>query len=115
MAFKDFANVPDPNEELLEVLKECDPNGIDAKQPGAKLDAGKAPVFQGVLNYFPRAIKAVAMVSQAGSNKYSWGGWRPVPDGVNRYSDAMGRHILAEAIEGPIDKDTGCYHAAQVC
>jgi hypothetical protein len=51
------------------------------------------------------------MLSLAGSEKYSWKGWESVPDGINRYGDALGRHILDEAIEGPIDGDTGELHA----
>lgn len=85
--------------------KEKDPHGTAAKEPGAKLDAGKAPIFQGVLDYFPRAVMAVAELSAYGSHKYSWKGWEKVPDGVKRYADAGGRHITREAIEGPWDLD----------
>lgn len=82
---------------------ESDPNGLDAKMPGAKMDAGKQPVFRGVLQYFPRALDAVAGVSLYGAYKYAWKGWESVDNGVARYEDAMGRHILKEAIEGPYD------------
>lgn len=84
---------------------EVDPSGKVAKEPGAKLDAGKAPIMRGVLQYFPRALWAVANLSQLGANKYSWKGWEKVPDGINRYGDALGRHILKEEIEGPYDLD----------
>lgn len=101
---------------------ELDPNGLYAKQPGAKLDAGKSPVFRGAISYFPRALMAVAGVSAYGANKYSWKGWEQVPDGINRYSDALGRHIAKEGIEGLYDleiRDDPKYpgtilHAAQV-
>ena len=86
-------------------LSEKDPNGRNPHEPGAKLDAGKAPVFQGVLDYFPRAIEAVSMVSQAGANKYAWKGWEAVPDGYNRYMNALGRHIVKRSKEGPWDSD----------
>src|SRR3990167_8758338 len=56
-------------------MTETDPNGIPAKQPGSKLDSGKSPVMQGVLQYFPRAILEIAKVSQAGAAKYTWKGW----------------------------------------
>lgn len=82
---------------------EVDPNGLGAHQPGAKLDAGKSPVFRGAIAYFPRAIKAVANLSAVGAKKYSWAGWRDVDNGVARYSDAMMRHVADEAIEGPWD------------
>jgi hypothetical protein len=82
---------------------EMDPNGLAANQPGAKLDAGKSPVYRGVIAYFPRAIKAIGQLSSDGAENYSWDGWRRVDNGVARYSDAMGRHIVDEAIEGPWD------------
>lgn len=86
-------------------FKEKDPYGRNPHEPGAKLDAGKAPVFQGVLDYFPRAIEAVAMVSAAGADKYAWKGWESVQDGYNRYMNAAGRHFTKKAKEGPVDKD----------
>ena len=95
-------------------MEERDPNGISPNQPGAKLDAGKAPVIRGALQYFPRAIEAVSHVSLFGATKYTWNGWESVPDGVNRYSDAMGRHLIGESIDGPTDPATGLSHAAQV-
>lgn len=79
---------------------EIDPNGLGANQPGAKFDANKSPVFRGVLQYFPRALKAVADLSKNGAIKYTWKGWREVEDGPNRYGDALARHITDEAIEG---------------
>jgi len=82
--------------------------------PGLKFDAGKPPVVRGVLQYFPRALEAVAEISAAGAEKYTWNGWQSVPDGVVRYGDAMGRHILGEATDGPIDPESGLLHAAQV-
>ena len=105
-------------EDLLGVKQvlqwnERDPNGIPAKSPGSKLDAGKSPVMQGVLQYFPRALLEVAKVSQAGANKYTWKGWETVSNGPARYGDALARHILLEDIEGTYDRDTGLMHAAQ--
>lgn len=86
-------------------MSEQDPSGKDAKVAGAKLDAGKSPVFQGAFDYFPRALMKVAGVSFKGARKYTWKGWETVPDGVNRYSNAIGRHQLKESIEGPYDLD----------
>lgn len=91
---------------------ETDPTGKDAKQPGAKLDAGKSPITQGCFQYFPRALKAVAEVSFVGAKKYSWKGWEQVPDGINRYGNACGRHLVEE--NDARDADTGLSHAAQV-
>ena len=91
---------------------EHDPNGTDAHTPGAKLDAGKEPVRL-ILQAMPRALLEVAKVGGFGAAKYSEDGWRAVPDGVNRYTDAMLRHALKEGIELR-DADSGMLHAAQV-
>lgn len=96
---------------------EKDPFGIAPSAPGAKLDAGKVPVTQGAFQYFPRAMQAVASLSATGASKYSWAGWAQVPDGVNRYANALGRHLIAEAIEGLYDDGpggTGELHATAV-
>ena len=91
---------------------EVDPNGKNPKEPGAKLDAGKSPLYRGLIDYFPRALRAVALVSQAGARKYAWKGWETVPDGIPRYSDALLRHLTDESFEF-YDDDTGQPHAAQ--
>lgn len=91
---------------------EKDPNGLNAKEPGSKLDAGKVEVLRGAVSYFPRALLAVARVSQFGARKYSWKGWEQVPDGIRRYGDALVRHLVDEAIFGEFDKDSGELHAA---
>jgi hypothetical protein len=98
-------------------IKETDPNGVAANTPGAKLDAGKSPVMQGAFQYFPRAVEAVADLSGFGAEKYAWKGWEKVNDGINRYGDAMGRHILKESIEGPWDNGpggSGALHATAI-
>lgn len=95
-------------------VSESDPHGKGQHELGAKMDAGKAPVMRGVLQYFPRAIRLVSLVSLVGANKYAWAGWEKVPDGVNRYSDALGRHLLDESTEGLIDQQTKQLHAAQI-
>lgn len=96
------------------ISNEVDPFGKDPKQPGAKLDAGKPAVFRGLIGYFPLACLAVSGVSTYGAQKYAWKGWETVPDGFNRYSDALMRHLLAESSEGRVDVTTGLDHAAQV-
>lgn len=77
-----------------------------------KYDAGKAPIFRGVVSYFPRAVAAVAEVSGFGASKYAWDGWENVDDGINRYSDAMVRHLIAEGKGEVLDPDSGLLHAA---
>lgn len=77
-----------------------------------KYDGGKPCVYRGLIQYFPRAGMAVAEISTFGANKYAWNGWEQVDDGVNRYSDAMGRHLLYEAMGEEFDPDSGLRHAA---
>lgn len=77
-----------------------------------KYDAGKVAVFQGAIDYFPRAIEAVAGISQFGASKYAWKGWEGVDDGYNRYSNAMVRHLIKRGIEGPFDSDSKLLHDA---
>ena len=96
-------------------MVEKDPNGLNAKDPGAKLDDAKICIVRGCLHYFPRALSAVAELSTIGAKKYSWRGWMAVPNGIHRYGDAMGRHELR--IEGDYsrrDNDTGVLEATAV-
>lgn len=88
-------------------MTEKDPNGLGQHVRGAKMDGGKPPIARGVLQYFPRALQAVANLSLKGAEKYTWKGWESVPDGHNRYSDALARHLLYEEIEGPWDDGEG--------
>jgi hypothetical protein len=96
----------------LYLAEEKDPNGTKPGEPGAKLDFGKIPVFQGTIEYFPRACLAIAEISAHGAEKYDWKGWETVPDGIARYSNAMYRHGMKEAMGETHDKDSGLTHKA---
>lgn len=88
--------------------EEVDPNGLTANSPGAKLDAGKPDLS--LLLMFGRALSAIAEVGTFGANKYTRGGWVTVPDGVNRYTAAMLRHVFKEDRE-LLDSDSNLMHA----
>lgn len=90
---------------------EHDPTGRKPGDAGAKLDAGK--VQAGLLSDFSLALSAVAEVSTFGANKYSRGGWQSVPNGVERYYDAMWRHLLKERHQ-ETDNDSSLKHAAHM-
>ena len=78
-----------------------------------KKDEGKAPIYQGFIQYFPRAIEAVANISKFGHDKYgTWGGWLGVDDGLNRYMDAKCRHMIDEAKGETNAQDSQMLHAA---
>lgn len=87
--------------------------GLDMHKPGAKDDNGKIRVGL-MVEGFARALEAVAEISTYGAHKYSDGGWQHVPKGVARYSDAMGRHWLAECMGEKFDDESGLTHAAHL-
>lgn len=93
-------------------MTELDPYNLNSKTPGAKLDAGKVDIYRGAIAYFPRALEAIARVSEVGAKKYSWKGWESVPNGVIRYTAALVRHLIKEDRE-EIDPDTKQLHAAE--
>jgi hypothetical protein len=76
-----------------------------------KLDTGKLPVMRGVFLRFPRAMYEIARVSQVGTTKYAVPiddmNYKNVPDGEGRYTDAVGRHLLDEAIHGRMNVEKG--------
>lgn len=92
--------------------QEADPTGRKASDPGAKLDDGK--IMTSLLLDFNKAILAVAEVATIGAKKYSRGGWREVPDGYNRYTDAMLRHLFADGDYDDGKGGTNLLHDAQV-
>lgn len=92
-------------------MTETDPTGRDRHAPGAKLDAGKVRLGL-VLHDFARALTAVGEVGTFGATKYSAHGWLSVPEGAERYTDAMYRHLFAEARGETHDPDSGLAHAA---
>ena len=94
-----------------EKVGEVDPNGIDAHSAGAKLDSGKNRIGL-IMDGFSNALWEVGKVGTYGAEKYSANGWLEVEDGVNRYTDAMYRHLLKEASGYENDADTGLLHAA---
>lgn len=90
---------------------ETDPTGKGIHEHGAKTDAGKPQCS--LLLMFGAALRAVAEVGTFGAIKYTRGGWQGVPDGINRYTDALLRHLLTEQYE-QYDSDLPVMHAAQV-
>lgn len=92
---------------------EQDPFGKSAHDAGAKLDSGK-PRLGLVLLGFSRALEEVGRVGTYGARKYTDNGWIAVPNGEQRYTDALLRHLFKEGAGEDIDMDTGLLHAAHV-
>lgn len=96
---------------FMETLGEQD-DPANVQKGGVKYDGGKPSPYRGVIDYFPRAINAVADISSFGASKYAWKGWLTVPEGIERYSDALVRHLIAEGTGEFTDSDSGLPHAA---
>lgn len=96
------------------VVGEKDPLGKDPHEPGSKLDAGKTEFYNHLFTYFPEALRAVEAISAYGARKYTRMGWATVPDGVRRYTEALLRHVMAEARGEQVDPESGLDHDAQV-
>lgn len=92
---------------------ERDPHGRSAKEPGSKLDAGKNRLGLVLLD-FSRALEVVGEVGTYGANKYTPKGWITVPNGHERYTDAMLRHLLCEAQGELLDRDTALLHSGHM-
>lgn len=91
-------------------MSEADPNGKSAHELGSKLDDGKNMVGL-VIQGFRRALLGVSKVGTFGARKYTKNGWKEVPDGYDRYQDALYRHLLVDGV----DEQSGLphlYHAA---
>ena len=85
----------------------------DLHAPGAKDD--KAKPMAGVLLEFSRALQTVVDVGTYGAKKYTRTGWATVPEGSQRYTDALVRHLLAMDVDQDgLDKETGLPHLAHV-
>lgn len=90
-----------------------DPTGKSPNESGAKLDSGKIRPRL-IICDMATALQEVAKVGTFGAQKYSEGGWKSVPEAEKRYTDAMLRHILAEAAGEVVDGDSGILHAAHI-
>ena len=86
---------------------------ISQHKPGIKLDSEK-PRLSLIVCGFPHALEQVARVGTFGAKKYSDNGWVSAPNGQQRYTDAMLRHLIAEARGERIDAESGMLHSAQV-
>ncbi len=76
-----------------------------------KYDGGK-PKAGTLYEYFPNALISVAEVSTFGIKKYERGSFHDVPNGLERYTDAMHRHLLLEQAGEEFDDESELRHAA---
>jgi hypothetical protein len=104
-------NVEDVGPQMRPFTSETVPEGLSIHAPGAKADATKIRAGLVLLN-FAHALQAVAEIGTFGARKYSDNGWKQVPAGIDRYTDALLRHLLAEGTGEYLDQDSGLLHAA---
>lgn len=78
---------------------------------GLKFDAGK-PQARLVFEGFPLTFLALADVLTMGARKYSAHSWQHVENGIDRYSDAAARHMLARLSGETHDPESGLIHEA---
>lgn len=72
------------------------------------------PVYSGFIKYFPRAILAVARLSQVANEQHNPG--QPLHWDKSKSSDdldALGRHMIDDIISNKIDSD-GMMHSVKV-
>lgn len=94
-------------------MSEKDRLGLDAHEPGAKLDGGK-PRMTLIYRDMAKSLEDVVKVGTFGANKYSDRGWKSVPDAEERYFDALIRH-MNKIFSGEImDPDSGLSHYAHL-
>jgi hypothetical protein len=93
------------------VSKEADPTGRKPNEPGAKLDSGKVRMGL-VLGGFANAIREVCIVGTKGAAKYTDNGWKEVPNGQDRYMDALHRHVNKHQAGDFIDPEWNLLHLA---
>lgn len=90
---------------------EADPTGRKPSDPGAKLDQGKVRMGL-VLGGFANALREVCVVGTKGAAKYSDNGWKEVPDGQARYTDALYRHLNKHQAGEVVDPEWSLLHLA---
>ncbi len=94
------------------------PPGTDTLPKATAAKYGKVQVYKGVLMLFPRALQAVAMVSEYGAKKHEKpmgeNSFLRVPDARSVYLESEMRHLIGGVLEGPYNsEDEGMLHKAQ--
>jgi len=91
-------------------MPEIDPNGLNANDPGAKLDVGK--LRYSLIPTGP--LKWLAQLYTVGAIKYSDHGWKAVTKAESRYLDALMRHLEKHRAGEWLDPDTKVPHIIAV-
>ena len=79
---------------------------------GIKYDGGKPRLAEMVVDFAPEMIE-LCKVWEFGADKYSKSNWKLVDNGIDRYTNAMLRHLLAET-NNLYDDESKLLHAAHI-
>ncbi len=84
---------------------------ISERGAGLKFDGGK-PRWNLLMAGMPAAVLSVVQVLSFGAQKYEAHSWRQVENGLERYTDALYRHLNAYATGEVNDPESGLPHLA---
>lgn len=76
---------------------------------GMKYDGGK-PLWSLLMEGCARSVAGVVSILTFGARKYAPNSWQTVPDGYNRYRDALYRHLHAIERGETHDEESGLPH-----
>lgn len=79
---------------------------------GVKYDKDKPRIGEMILDFKVPLIE-LCKVWEYGASKYSKSNWKSLDDGVNRYTNAMLRHLIAEE-DSLYDEESNLLHAAHI-
>lgn len=80
---------------------------------GLKFDNKKPLLNKGVFEQFPNALRYIAEVSEYGAEKYEWGNWKLVNNALERYTEALSRHLL-DLTETTNDLESNKLHVGHI-
>ena len=84
---------------------------LSEENGGMKFSKGKNQLGL-VLGGFSEAIWELGIVGTKGALKYAADSWKTVPDAINKYNDALDRHILMWRLGEDYDPEFGTHHLA---
>ena len=79
---------------------------------GTKYDDGKLRLAEMIID-FKIPIEELCKVWEFGANKYEKSNWKKLANPIDRYTNAMLRHLLAEETN-LVDDESGLLHAAHI-
>ena len=81
-------------------------------EKGIKYDSGKLRLAE-MMQDFRVPLSAVCKVWEFGADKYAKSNWQLVDNAIDRYTNAMLRHLMTE-VQQPYDDESELLHAAHV-